>query len=162
MKQFYQIVVIALAMLCSFSQVSEAKVKTKKKAKTAKKSSSKSEDLELSTKDFGWYYLQKNSPGFAEQNWTKYLPPEHELSMIFSNAIGLDGVTCATYQLRDGTTYVVFFYNTKYDKRFEDVTTKDDKVLGNVPFHAINAREARGSFEWLRATLLEKLGKLTY
>ena len=59
MKQIFKIVIISLAMLCCFSQMSEAKVKTNKKAKTAKKSSTKSKDLELSTKDFGWYYLQK-------------------------------------------------------------------------------------------------------
>ena len=162
MKQFFKVVVIALAMLCSFSQMSEAKVKKKKKTKTAKKSSTKSESPELSTKDFGWYYLQKNVPGFAEQNWTKYLPPEHEISMKFSNAIGIDGVTCASYQLKDGTTYVVFFYCSKQDVRFKDDKYKDDKVLGNVPFHAINAKEYRGSFEGLRNSLLEKLGKQYY
>lgn len=41
MKQFFKVVVIALAMLCSFSQMSEAKVKKTNKPKTQKTTSTK-------------------------------------------------------------------------------------------------------------------------
>lgn len=109
MNSYIKIFVLALAMTCSFPQITDAQVK--RTQKTTNSRVQKKNSTTDSFKQSGWQYLQRKYSKFKNTELIAYLPPTHESCKRLADALWNPALSVAAFKSSRGDLYLVVYKN---------------------------------------------------